>query len=182
MKRLLWLVLLAGVVMGQENYSGFMYWITGFRSDSLKYSPVFNISPFENIGVSVGWDDTAHAGFASDQVKFWYFLRIGWPTQDKNGVPDTFWLPVKYGIDTCFDTIGNWGVKVSMMDSTCVLVDRMKGIDTTEVTGLCTSGHTISVPWGCYGKIGIQGLTGNVTATYVKLRVGVARRNGLSLK
>ena len=182
MKKLMWLVLLVGMVSGQGNYTGFMYWITGFKADSLKSTPVFEISPFENLGVSVGWDDLDAVRFANDSVKFYYYLKIGWPTQDSGGVIDTFWLPTNYGIDTLKDTVGYWGVKASMMDSTCVLVDRMGGIDTLSVRGLCTSGHTISCPWGAFGQLWVKGLTGNNVGSNLRFRFGVARRNGLSLK
>jgi hypothetical protein len=164
---------------GNLNYTSTLYRITGFKADSLKYTPVFGVSDWENFAVSIGWDDGDAAGFGGDSAKFCYFAQFGWPTENSTGNVDTFWLPTNYGIDTLKDSAGYWGIKASQMDSTGVLVDRGSSIDTTSVSGLCTSGRTLSVPWAVFGRIGIKGLTGNNVGSNLKMQVNVVRRNAL---
>jgi hypothetical protein len=182
MKALLLTLLLVSVCLGGDlNYGSTLYRITGFKADSLKYTPVFGVSAYENFGVSIGWDDVDAAGFATDSAKFMYYLNFGWPTENSTGNIDTFWMPVNYGCDTLKDSAGYWGVKASMMDSSCVLVDRMGAIDTVSVSGLCTSGHTISVPWAVFGRVAIKGLTGNNVGSNLKMQVNVVRRQAVKV-
>lgn len=183
------IIAMASLIGAQDlNYNG---WgdtssIINFKADSLKRSRVMALSSMENCRFDVYADDTAHAGFANDVVKFYWWLEVGHPTLSKAGKLDTVWSQLDPVYVDTFDmtTAANMVKHPRILDSTGALVPSiaLKSIDTLSVSGFAVQSREISMPWDVYVRFGFKGLSGNITTSFVKLRAQMVRRIGAAVK
>lgn len=165
------------------NYNGYLVDtsnITTFRADSLKYSRVYSLSQYENSRIRVCVDDTSAARFASDSVKFYYFVQIGSPCLNSNNKLDTAWNNNPLIIDTVdFSSSGCFTTTYSTLLNDYTYTETMKLIDTSNVTGFATNSHTWPALWDVFVRVGVKGLTGNNKDAFLKLRIDRIARNGV---
>lgn len=181
------LLFLISIVNAEDyNYNGFLTdtaVIGTFRADSLKYSKPFLLSAYENNRVRVVFNDTTHAGFTGDSVKFYYFVQVGSPILNSSNKLDTAWNNNPVIVDTVdMLTAGNFTRKYSKLLDDGTFADSMKVIDTTSVTGFATNSHSISIPWDVFFRVGVKGLTGNKVGQFIKLRIDRLARSGVKVK
>lgn len=168
------------------NYNGYLSdtsKITTFRADSLKYSRPFLLSQYENTRIRVLFNDTSAAGFATDSVKFYYFIQIGSPCLNASGKLDTAWNANPIIIDTVdMLTAGNFTTQYSSLLNDGTFTETMKVIDTSNVTGYATNSHTFPLLWDVFARVGVKGLTGNNKDSFIKLRIDRIARVGIKTK
>jgi hypothetical protein len=148
--------------------------IDGFRSDSQKYSKVFDLSPYEDLAVLVKADDSANAGLTGDSISLGWGYQLGSPTLKSAGTLDTLWEPVIW-VDTLLrDSLGKMPEGRTGADLTTTKVK--KWIDTSTVTGWAVQGSGIVPEWRPLIRYVVKGLAGNSLGTYVKLQIHNLRR------
>jgi hypothetical protein len=131
------------------------YAFSGFKADSLKQTPYFNVGDYEGI-------DFVIRSTAKDSSVFAVCYQRGYPDGDGNIIPDR---PASL-IDTMntltsgnFQTLGSW--INSAGDS-----DLVAAIDTVQLANYVTMVKTWTPKRSPYGRLFIKGLTGNKKANY----------------
>lgn len=173
-----------GLTYGEAyNYNGFLSdtsKITDFRADSLKYSKTFLLSQYENTRIRVVFNDSSSAGYASDSVKFYYFVQFGSPILNASGKLDTAWNNNPIIIDTVdMLTAGNFVQQYSSLLNDGTFTEAMKVIDTVYTTGYATNSHCFPLFWDVFCRVGVKGLTGNNKDSFIKLRIDRVARVGV---
>ena len=168
------------------NYNGFLAdttSITDFSADSLKYGDPFVLSNYENTRITVAFDDTSSAGFASDSVKFYYFIQFGAPILNSSGKLDTTWDNNPIIIDTVdMLTAANFTTTYSALLSDGTYLETMGIIDSSSVSGYAVSSHCFPLAWNVWARVGVKGLTGNNVDSFIKLRIDRLARVGVKTK
>lgn len=147
-------------------------------SDSARYSKVYNLSEYEHIRVDIQADDTTSDGFASDEIKFAWWIETGRPTYNKTGRWDTAWsVLTPLSLDT-FDiaTAANMVVDPIELQVDGTYESVFKKIDTLSVTGVAYQTINFSPEWDVWFRIGFKGVTGNITDEPLWLRSVIYRR------
>jgi hypothetical protein len=168
-----------------ENYNGYRDTarITLFKADSLRYSKVFPLSTWENSRLSIFLNDTSSAGYASDSIKCFWGIQLGMPCINGSGLLDTAWELQLITLDT-FDilTAGNMARPYTALDSTGAYMEKMKRIDTLDVTGYAYQTRVFSPGWDVYFRFWAKGLTGNKVGATLKGMFAVEHRNYIAVR
>jgi hypothetical protein len=168
-----------------ENYNGYRDTarVTLFKADSLRYSKVFPLSTWENCRFSLFLNDTSNAGFSGDSIKCFWGIQLGMPCINGSGSLDTAWDLQLITLDT-FDILtgANMVRPYTAMDSTGAYVEKMKRIDTLDVTGFAYQSRVFSPGWNVYFRFWAKGLTGNKVGATLKGQWCVERRNYIAVR
>lgn len=160
------------------NYAGIdTSVISGFKGDTTIYSKTYALSQYENVRVDVQANDTGSAGFASDSIKFAWWVETGRFTYNSTGRWDTAWTVLTpLSLDT-FDiaTAANMTATAIPLQVDGTFETVTKKIDTLSVSGVAYMTKQFAPEWDVLFRIGHKGLTGN-NATAIWLRDVVYRR------
>lgn len=169
-----------GAGSGSLNYNGFgdTVDVRTFRADSVRFTPAFDLSKWENLRITLMMNDTAAAGFASDSIKAIWGIQTGRVVYNGSGVLDTAWEPIRLIADT-FDlvtekTIGPAYALISAADGSYSEVHSL--VDTSTVTGFAVQSKAISPAWDVLGRCWLIGVAGNKKASFIKTRFVLSRR------
>jgi hypothetical protein len=187
MKSILLLLAVVGLVSAQigldENYSGYgdTSVIANFKADSVKYSKAFLLSAGENLRVTVFAADTGVAGFATDSVKFVWYIQTGrpnWTTGRRGNVVD--WSTNLMTIDT-FDmrTAANFVPDTMVLAADYTVTQPLKSIDTSSSCGLASQSRAFPFEWDVYYRVVVRGLATNNISGFLRVVVQNSQRKYL---
>lgn len=170
-----------------DNNSGFgdTSNIAKFNADSLKYSKWYQLSSFENMAAIVMANDTAHAGFKADSVKFIWGIQYGDPVLNFSGKRDTCFRKaciIDTFSSTAADTVYLNPTTYGYFDSTGTQCLGLRQIDTVQVTGFMTQNRSVTPEWHSYFRFFAKGLTGNTTRGFVQLWFAPVRRQYIPVR
>lgn len=179
-KSFVFMLLLFSLAISQSfNYAGIdTSIITGFKGDTTIYSKVYNLSQYENVRIDVQANDTSSNGFASDSIKFGWWVETGRFTYNSTGRWDTAWTVLTpLSLDT-FDiaTTANMVVSAITLQTDGTFETVNKKIDTLSVSGVAYMTKQFSPEWDVLFRIGHKGVTGNRVTSQIWLRDVVYRR------
>jgi len=161
------LVLIVGVVVGQENWNGFSDTarINGFDSLEIKRSKAFTLTRYEDIALVVKCDDTSEAGFKSDSVAAAYGYQLGYPVINSSGARDTAWWPGDTGIvlDTLDVTDSAGTCSNGYSSANGDVTDYLGNVDTTNVSGYAVQVSWFIPKWAPIIRFFVVGNAGNRT-------------------
>jgi len=178
MKSILLVLLIAGIVAAQFNYSGYRdtVAVTAFNADSSGVTRAFELSQFENLRVHAMANDTSSAGYDGDSIQFQWGIQLGDIVINSSAKRDTTWLE-KILVDT-FDimTAGNLVAPVKTTDSLGFVGQARLFIDTSNVTGYAIQSRAVVPYWAPIFRFWYAGIGDNITGSYVRLIFGQTRR------
>lgn len=149
----------------QHNIKQTLFKINDFKADSLKYTPVFNLSDYENIKLSLRINDTSAAGFASDSVNCYWGIQYGEVTVNYADVKDTEWVNPMFVVDSCRFDAANFVTSTST--STSDTLDPL-AICTTYVSGLAIQSRMYQPYRMPIARLWIKGVTGNELTSFLR--------------
>jgi hypothetical protein len=190
-KLIIALLIAAGALMAQSgNYTGWQdtSTILNWKADSLKYGNVTWLGENENKALLCMFKDTNHVGYAADTVKGRYGYQRGLIVINASGKQDTTWrsLVVLDSFSTLpADTAGKW-----VSNATATVTDPTTGqetwvskmLDTSYVTGFAVASAPFSPAYAPLVRPWVQGLTGNRTNGWIKVRLQFQERRYTSVR
>lgn len=164
---LTFVLLLAALSMGQENWNGFndTCRIDGWNGTELAFSKAFNLTRYEDIAVVVKCNDTSQAGFAGDSLHARYGYQLGYVLKNASGLRDTIYWPPDSGIilDTVdlTDTDSSWDHRTGFTGADGSVTDYLGQVDTSSVTGYATQVSWFVPKWAVSIRFFVHGLGKN---------------------
>jgi hypothetical protein len=165
------------------NYGGYgdTATINGVVKDSVKWSPWFKLSIYENCRIVLCANDTTAAGFKSDSVNLSYGWQTGGLMLNSNRRLDT--IPdanrILFDTLTLRDTtkmINGVGFVAAVDKSTGIITYQSRVVDTGSVTGFACQSQSFSPDWNVYIRFFVKGESGTKIAVPVKVFVTLLRR------
>jgi len=169
MKSLILIFLLSIFCMAQYDYSGWgdtVSIVESLDSATVRYTDwIPGLNRYSEVWVIAACDDTANAGFASDEINYEFGFQVGTFTMDSNTVEyaqiDTSSEKVLITIDTM--TVDSFGVSNHtgyIDDEGNIVVNNRGAIDTSEVPGYATMYRYFEKPKGHLIRFWAIGLGG----------------------
>ena len=166
--------------------------ITKFKVDTFRVCRTMNFSNIENKALLFVYDDTGHANRVNDLCVAEIGYQLGVPVLNLSGVNDTVWSNCIV-LDTCdaqaaskrYNPTKYGGAPAWNFDATVEYNIRPHGqIDTT--VGTSSSAMYIPLPlgifWAPFGRFYIHGLSGNISASFLKARFYLIQRATVNVK
>ena len=182
MKSIQFVLLLAGMVAAQYNYSGYRdtVAVSGFQSNGTGVTRAFELSRYEDLRVFALANDSSEAGYASDSIHFHWGIETGDIVINTSGKRDTTWL-TRFVVDT-FDilTAANLVEPYKVISNAGAVTKTTLFIDTVNVTGWAVQDRlpfgSLTDVWAPIFRFWYAGLGSNITGSYVVLVFGQSRR------
>jgi hypothetical protein len=158
--------------------------ITGFKSDSVKWTKAFPLSQYEDIRVILKARDTAVVGFKFDSIGIawgWLTFSLCQDTLHSISIPDTCYdQPVI--IDT-LDTVAMLKCRTyGSVDSNANVFRSHRYADTLGCAGWAIQSKWFLPEWDQYIKFFVKGIARNRTAKGIPVEIDVKRRQFVSVR
>jgi len=176
-------LLLAGLCLASPknwNGTGDSCRIDGFNGTDLLYGKAFNLTDFEDISMCLKVNDTTSTGFVSDSIWCRWGYQNGRLYLDTTGSIDTSWGN-RIVVDTLVtDSLGK--TYVGKITVTGTITDQGMIGDTLSLLGWATQDRVITPGWSPLIRPWIQGITGNIVVTPLKVQFEVNQKLGTNMR
>src|SRR4030042_951013 len=175
------IALIALCTFGEDlNWNGILDTaiISGFRSDSLKWSKGFQLSAGQDVRVILKVNDTAMPGLGSDSIGIrWGYMTFCHclDTAQNVAVPDTC-VDQAIVVDTMDATAIAKSGTFASSDSAGYLQRNHRYADTLRCRGWVTQSRSLYPEWDQYIKFFVKGIGDNDPRYYLKVHFQVIRR------
>ena len=160
----------AAAVDKSTNWTGYGDTITmpACSSTALVYSTrFFSLTDFDAIRIVLHVDDTTSTGYAGDSISLQWGIQSFNLCYDTSGEKDTCYSP-RLVIDT-FDTDSLGDMVIMTLDAEGIANTPGQQVDTISCGGYAIQSRAFYPEWDVNYRLWIQGLTGNLTASPLKI-------------